>query len=93
MHSQQMASIMPIVIGCINFLAYETIYREEPIGYPAQPGLIRPSYCLFIRMGLQIRYWAENGTGPTDSVNYSTKSWIHMNRESEILQNKVYKWE
>jgi len=56
MHSQQMASIMPIVIGCINFLAYETIYREEPIGYPAQPGLIRPSYCLFIRMGLQIRY-------------------------------------
>jgi hypothetical protein len=44
------------------------------IGYPAQPGLIRlsvrPSVCTY----LQIRYSAENGTGPTDSVNYSSKS-------------------
>ena len=42
---------------------------------------------------LQIRYWAENCTGPTDLVNYSSKSWIHMNRESEILRNKVHKEE
>jgi hypothetical protein len=56
MHSQQMASIVPIVIGCIDYLAYGTIYLKEPIGYPAKPGLIRPSVCLFIRMGLQIRY-------------------------------------
>ena len=64
MHSQQMASIMPIVIGCINYLAYEAIYLEEPIGYPAQPGLICLSVCLSVCMfvhpsvctGLQIRY-------------------------------------
>jgi len=56
MHSKQMASIMPIVIGCIDYLAYKTIYLEEPIGYPAQPRLIHLSVCMFIRMGLQIRY-------------------------------------
>jgi hypothetical protein len=37
---------------------------------------------------LQIRYWAENGTGPPDLVNFSLKSWIHVNCESEILQKK-----
>ena len=28
MHSQQMASIAPIVIGCIKYLAYGTIFRR-----------------------------------------------------------------
>ena len=36
---------------------------EEPIGDPAQHGLIHTC--------LQIRYSAENGTGPTDLVDYS----------------------
>jgi hypothetical protein len=59
---------------------------EAATGYylPAQPGLIRPSVRPSIRpsvrpsvrtcLQLQIRYSAENGTGPTDSVNYSLKS-------------------
>jgi hypothetical protein len=59
------------------------------IGYPAQPGLIRPSVCLSVCTYLQIRCSAENGTGPTDSVNYSSKSWIYnVNCESEILRKK-----
>ena len=49
--------------------------------------------CPYVRAGLQIRYWVENCTGQTDLVNYSSKSWIHVNRESEILQNKVHEWE
>jgi hypothetical protein len=28
MHSQQMASIAPIVIGCIDYLAYGTIFTR-----------------------------------------------------------------
>ncbi len=55
--------IVVIFIGQRSMKSYENkclgilpVYLEEPIGYPAQPGLIRPSYCLFIRMGLQIRY-------------------------------------
>ena len=28
MHSQRMASIMPIVIGCIDYLAYGTIFTR-----------------------------------------------------------------
>ena len=60
-----------------------------PGGYPAQPGLIRLSVRPSICTCLQIRYSAENGTGPTDSVNYSLKSWIHVNRESAILQKNI----
>ena len=64
-------------------------------GYPAQPELICPSVRPSVRPSvctcLQIRYSAENSTGPTDSVNYSSKSLIHVNRESEILRNKVHK--
>jgi hypothetical protein len=72
-------------------------YLEEPnrltwrnrIGYPAQPGLIRPSVCPSVCTYLQIRYSAENGTGPTDLVNYSSKSCIYdVNCESEILRKK-----
>jgi hypothetical protein len=59
------------------------------VGYPAPPRLIRqwvrPSFCPWVRLSLctclQIRYPAENSTGPTDSVNYSSESWIHVNRE------------
>ena len=62
------------------------------ICYPAQPGLICPpirlSVCMSVCTCLQIRYSAENDTGPTELVNYSLNSWIHVNRESEILRKK-----
>jgi hypothetical protein len=55
-----------------------TFTWRNQIGYPAQPGLIHPSVCLSACLSvctyLQIRYSAESGTGPTDSVNYSSKS-------------------
>ena len=38
------------------------------------PTRINSSVCLSVRTCLQIRYSAEKGTGPTDSVNYSLKS-------------------
>jgi hypothetical protein len=47
---------------------------EKLIGYPAQPGLILLSVRPSVRTCLQIRYSAENCTGPTDWVNYSLKS-------------------
>ncbi len=62
---------------------------RNQIGYPAQPGLIRLSVRPSVRTYLQIRYSAENGIGPTDSVNYSSTSWIYaVNGESEILRKK-----
>ena len=67
--------------------AKTVVYLEEPIGYPAQPGLIRPSDLCTC---LQIRCSAENGTDPTDSDNYSLKS---LNRDSEFLLEKVHKVE
>jgi len=45
----------------------------------------------FVCTCLHIRYSAENSTGPTDAVNYSSKSWIHVNQESEILRNNNMK--
>jgi hypothetical protein len=53
---------------------YGSYLKRNRIGYPAQPGLIRPSVRLSVCTYLQIRCSAENGTGPTDSVNYSSKS-------------------
>ena len=44
---------------------------------------VRLSACPSVRTCLQIRCSAENGTGPTDLVNYSLKSRINVNRESE----------
>jgi hypothetical protein len=35
---------------------------------------VHPSVCPSVYTCLQIRYLAENGTGPTDVVNYSLKS-------------------
>jgi hypothetical protein len=59
------------------------------ISQPVQPGLICPSVRLSVCTYLQIRCSAENGTGQTDSVNYSSKSWIYnVNCESEILRKK-----
>jgi len=65
--------------GVFESIELETVVTwKNQIGYPAQPGLIRLSVCLSVRPSictyLQIRYSAENGTGPTDSVNYSSKS-------------------
>jgi len=58
----------------------DLVNLEEPIGYPAQPRLIRPSVRPSVGPSicicLQIRYSAENDTSPTDLVNYSLKSWI-----------------
>ena len=56
-----------------SFTNTSTLFNILPggtVGYPAQPGLIRPSVCTC----LQIRYSAENSTGPTDSVKFSSKS-------------------
>ena len=57
------------------------------------PTRINSSLCLSVRpyvcTYLQIRYSAQNGTGPIGSVNNSPKSWIHdVNCESEILRKK-----
>ncbi len=64
----------------------------EPIGYPAQPGLIRPSVCPSVCTYLQIRYSTENGTGPIGSVNILQNHESTTNCESEILRKK-YKCE
>jgi hypothetical protein len=56
---------------CLSVRLYT--WRNQ-IGYPAQPRLICPSVCPSVCTYLQIRYSAENGTGPTDSVKYSSKS-------------------
>ncbi len=48
------------------------------VGYPAPPRLIRPWVRPSVRTCLQIRYSAENSTGPTDSVKFSSKSWIQV---------------
>jgi hypothetical protein len=69
----------------LTYYSYVHFTWRNRIGYPAQPGLIRPSVCTY----LQIRCSSENGTGPTDLVNYSSKSWIYdVNCESEILRKK-----
>ena len=62
-------------------------YSNLPGGTDRLPSSTRinSSVCLSVRTCLQIMYSAENGTGPTDLVNYSLKSRIHVNRESEIL--------
>ena len=71
---------------CRNLLS---LNLEEPLVTQLNPEkFVRPSVCTC----LQIRYWAENGTGPTDLVNYSLKSWIHVSCESEIVQKIVHKW-
>ena len=73
------------------FFSWSPLYLiwRNRTGYPAQPGLIRLSVRPSVRTYLQIRYSAENGIGPIDSVNYSSKSWIYnVNCESEILRKK-----
>ena len=53
------------------------INLEEPNRLPSPTRInssVCLSVCLSVRTYLQIRCSAENGTGPTDSVNYSSKS-------------------
>ncbi len=56
---------------------HDVVELEEPIRLPSSTRInlsVRPSVHPSVRACLQIRYSAENGTGPTDSVNYSLKS-------------------
>ena len=76
------------------------VYLEEPNRLPSSIRInlsvcpsVRPSVHPSVRLSvctyLQIRYSVENGTGPIDLVNYSSKSWINdVNCESEILRKK-----
>ncbi len=59
------------------YVAYFT-WRNRRLPSPTRiNSSVCPSVRPSIRTYLQIRCSAENGTGPTDSVNYSSKSWIN----------------
>ena len=59
-----------------------TINLEERVGYPAQPGLIRPSVCPSVHA---YRLGIERKMAQAQQIRS-----IIVNRESEILHKKVH---